>query len=68
MKWTTSKAQAQGAHWVGFAQKERHPVGCSGLCKVMEGGVVVHYCESGAVHNPSPSTERGRRRAEKRRK
>jgi hypothetical protein len=67
MKWTTTKARASATHWVGFAQKERHPVGCSSLCKVLEGGVVLHYQDSGAVHNPPPSTERGRRRAAKRR-
>jgi hypothetical protein len=67
MKWYTV-GRSQGTHFVGFAVSERHSVECGKFCKVLDGGVVVHYQESGAAHNPPPSTERGRRRAERRKK
>lgn len=64
MKWTTFVSRAQTAHCTGFRSSERQTARCSGLCSARE-GVVTHYVDSGCVHNPPPSTERGRRRKQK---
>ena len=65
MKWITTAAQAANAHWSGKTQSERHVLPCSALCRtfVKDGKqYVLHHVESGCVHNPEPTTPRGKRR------
>ena len=68
MKWTTTVQLSDKAHWVGFKASERHAVPCGSRCKMLEGGRILHFEDSGVEHNPPPTTERGMRRSASRKK